>query len=86
MVLIVWGMFLEQPIGLGGNMKEFKSKFIKTTIKESGMDANYLTVHITNFLKQNSLSALMNAVAMALISNGFKKQADIFRKVMGKIK
>lgn len=66
----------------------FKSKFLKENnkINEAGLDQNYIITHISNFLKQNNLASLMQAISIALLNCGYNKQADMFKRVMGKIK
>lgn len=66
----------------------FKSKFLKENnkINEAGLDQNYIITHISNFLKQNNLASLMQAISIALLNCGYNKQADMFKKVMNKIK
>ena len=64
------------------NKLKYKSQFLN----EAGLDQNYIITHISNFLKQNNLASLMQAISIALLNCGYNKQADMFKKVMNKIK
>ena len=58
--------------------KKYKSQFLN----EAGLDQNYIITHISNFLKQNNLATLMQAISIALLNCGYKKQAELFKKIV----
>ena len=65
-----------------GNKMKNESKYKSQFLNEAGLDQNYIITHISNFLKQNNLASLMQAISIALLNCGYNKQAELFKKIV----